>query len=247
MMPKVLLHCALSIGLVVAVAAATDTAPAPRPKVATANPRCVIVELSRKERFRRINAPPNPKLLALGHNFLPQPRYPEGESNNPILYAGKYCVVVFENTTAWDVVMYGLRPWKEPELRDAQDAFIVDIDVHDGKNALIKPSFNPFISMSDSKVPPAKELKEQEAPFFVTVKPGEKVELPCWLTGRLLPNDIKPGVHQTIAKVSYALAPSGEKRIIESAPYKFTVTKKHIEAADEFWEKVKASRSKVKP
>lgn len=187
-------------------------------------PTCSIKELGRQERVRRskLNGPI---------------RYPEREAENPILYQSFYAVVVFENATDNDLALFGLRLDKKPELYRVTDAFTVEVEVYNSKKEIVKPTPNYAVSLASPTMPSADKLKTQDAPFLVAIRPKEKIEISFSLLGKLQPQDVMPGEYSVKAKVSFAIAPEGEKKVIESAPYKIIIKEEHLKATHEFWKR----------
>lgn len=227
---------------------------------AVGTPTCRIELLSRDERVRRESMHTPPKLPeppkspfgeALSPPATPLWRAPPAtQADNPLLYNSNYAVVRFENPTGQALSVYAIRGRgdKWPIIRDA---FIVDVEVRDPAGTQVVSVIrslqccpNPLVY---PVVPSVEELRQNPPPTFM-IQPGEGVELPIPILDDLpavltLPlqaagipaQPIKPGVYTVRATVSYAEAPSGEKREVVSEPVKVTVTAEHVKAAEAFW------------
>jgi len=153
-------------------------------------------------------------------------------------------VVRFENTTDHPLSLYVVQsmlslfpPQPQPTLRHT---FIVEVEVRDPAGNVVEvrdftDSLVPF------GVPPATELRSKATTVFV-LQPGEWVEAPISLLGKL-PRSIDPpgvihtgsppgpGTYTVRAVVSYAEAPDGEKSTVTSDAVLVVVTEAHIKAA----------------
>ena len=169
---------------------------------------------------------------------------PSDPPNNPLLHVDKLAVAQFRNTTGRPLTCYDLGQTFGP--RSLASAFVVDVDVWDPQARKIEGWGAEIVVMQSfvSRVPPADILLANNAQTF-TLQPGEETELPMSLFSMVThPRPgLQPGAYTVRATVSYAEAPSGEKKSVTSEPVTVTVTAEHIKAAEAYWAALKAAQN----
>ena len=164
------------------------------------------------------------------------PPPPMDQKDNPLLYSEWFAVLRFENKGSAPLTVYDIHVGGGKRLRDA---FIVDVEVRAPTPDLVptKPEFTNIHSILPPTVPSQSRLLADPPPTL-TFAPGDGVDLQVSILGNWHVADwLKPGVYTTRFTISYAMAPTGEKREITTEPVKVTVTEDNIKAAKEYWAK----------
>lgn len=129
-----------------------------------------------------------------------------------------------------------------PGVPPSLAALALEIEERDSNGHVIVPEPNYGLSYDpdarNGTVPPAEVLQSGEYQTF-TVQAGEVVELRIqFLLTKLMRSKqgVRPGTYALRATVSYAEAPSGQKKTVSSEPVTITITDGHIKAADAYQE-----------
>ncbi len=123
-----------------------------------------------------------------------------------------------------------------PWVHTNQSTLEVRHDVRDAENNLLG-SPNYYHSLLSGLSVPSPEMLLKRNPKSFVLNPGEWIDRPMWILGQPKQSfaGLKPGTYTVRALVSYAEAPSGEKKTVTSEPVTITITEEHIKAAEQYW------------
>jgi len=218
--------------------------PNPIPMTATVD----IHLLSSAERIAREQNRQVDPFFSLGTPLTDLGPIPDNPPNNPLLHVGQIMVAKFKNTTGHLLTCFdGDYVWNG-EVGIAR-CFIVDVEVWDGAGKLIgggERELEVHRGFLPPAVPSADFVLANKHQTF-TIQPGEEVELGMAIFSSVThPRPgLQPGTYTLRATVSYAEAPSGEKKTVASELVPFQVTEAHIKAAEGYWEALAKWRDAV--
>ena len=147
-------------------------------------PKCQLKLLSAEVRVKREKG--HRSLLEKDPGYRVPRRVPtEVEATNPIIFRDYFAVVIFENSTRHPLELYGLRKRGNEDAADPRSAFILEIEIRDATNRVVKAKPTGLISIAPPRFPSAKELSSQEHHTVIAFQPKQKLEIECSILDNL--------------------------------------------------------------